>query len=167
LKVKGIEHLDDGISDDVPEVVDAIAKSPMSRRLRSIALPGMSKMTFDHFIERFQVPLSDIGSQYWWTRDWLERLCCNRELASGLKRLSLPALEPCDGGVELLAHCPHFARLEHLCASAEPRPPAINPPRRPDHVRDAAIGDGPVDSEGGNRARATSLTRPNPVRNRS
>jgi serine/threonine protein kinase len=36
--------------------------------------------------------------------------------------------------------------LSKMCASAEPRPPASNPPRRRDHVQDAAIGDGPVDA---------------------
>jgi hypothetical protein len=35
------------------------------------------------------VPLSDIGDQSWWTRDSLERLCRNRELASGLIELNL------------------------------------------------------------------------------
>jgi hypothetical protein len=113
LNLNGTRHLDDGMSDDVPEIIDVIASSPVTRRLRAISLPNMSEVTLDRFMERFRVPLSDIGHQEW-TLESLERLCRHRELASGLKRLSLLARHLGDEGVALLAHCPHFARLEYL-----------------------------------------------------
>ena len=116
LKVKGIENLDDAISDDVPEVVDAIASSPVSRRLRAISLPFCSKVTFGRFIDTFRVPLAEVGKQF--DPESLERLCDNPELASGLKRLNLCGYGLDDQGVAFLARCPYLAQLEHLNLSA-------------------------------------------------
>ena len=113
LELTGAEHLDDGMSDDVPDVIDAIASSPVIRRLRAISMPNMSELTLDRFLERFRGPLSHIGHQEW-TLESIERLCRNRELASGLKRLDLLGANLGDEGASLLARCPHFAGLESL-----------------------------------------------------
>ncbi len=116
LKLEGIHNLDEGISNDVPEVVDAIASSPGSRRLRAISLPGFSQATFGRFMETFRVPLEDVGQQS--HPEVLEQLCRNPELASGLKRLNLCGYGLGDPGVAFLACCPYFARLAHLNLSA-------------------------------------------------
>jgi hypothetical protein len=113
LKVKGIDFMDDGESDDVPEVIDAIASSSVGSRLRALALPDMSGATLEHFMERFRVPLSGMGHQTW-TLESLDRLCRNRELASGLKGLNLLGRDLGYEGVSLLARCPHFVRLKYL-----------------------------------------------------
>jgi hypothetical protein len=112
-RLNGIEHLDNSLSYDVPVIIDVIASFPVSRRLRAVSLPDMSEVTLDRFMERFQTPLSNIGHQEWMLES-LERLCHNRELASGLKRLNLLARHLGDEGVALLARCPHFARLVYL-----------------------------------------------------
>lgn len=117
LKVTGSELLDDGKSDEVPEVVDAIASSSVVRHLRSISLPNMHEVTLGHFMKKFQRPLSDIGHQLW-TLESLDRFCRHRELASGLKRLNLLARDLGNEGVGLLSNCPHFARLDHLNLSS-------------------------------------------------
>ncbi len=117
MKVRGIELLDDNTSDDVPEVVDAIAELPVSDQLRAISLPGTSKVTFGRFMERFRRPLAVIGRQSWMPES-LEQICRNPDLASGLKRLNLLGYGLADQDVAFLARCPHFGRLERLNLSA-------------------------------------------------
>jgi len=113
LTLENAENLDDGISGDVPEIIDAIASSPVGRRLRAVRLPNMSDATLAHFLGKFRRPLSDIGHQTW-TIESLGRLLHHRALASGLKRLNLQALNVGLEGVSLLARCPHLGRLEQL-----------------------------------------------------
>ena len=113
LTVDRADCLDDFRSDDFPEVIDAIAGSPVGRRLRSIRLPNMSAPTFVHFLDTIHWPLADIGHQQW-TDESLDRLCRNRELVSGLKRLDLLARDLGREGIALLVQCPYFGQLEHL-----------------------------------------------------
>ena len=116
LKVDGIANLDDGVADEAPEVVDAIASSPVSRRLKAISLPFCSKKTFGRFMGSFPVALSDVGKQL--EPEALEQLCRNFDLASGLKRLNLCGYGLGDQGAAFLACCPYLGRLEHLNLSA-------------------------------------------------
>jgi len=113
LTLANTENLDDGRSDDVPEIVDAIVLSPVGRRLRAVCLPNMSDATLARFLEKFRWPLSDIGHQTW-TMESLGRLLHHHALVSELERLNLQALHVGLEGVVMLARCPNLGRLERL-----------------------------------------------------